>query len=109
MKGINKFTWQWKNGRECNDGSCDIHYLASFGDVLSEDGPHGITIWDATTVSAPVSPLGVFEYGVFKLLIVGENKGIKMYEIVASDAYIENLKKTIDNRKGFRISEKPQT
>ena len=32
-----------------------------------------------------------------------------MYEIVASDAYIENLKKTIDNRKGFRISEKPQT
>ncbi|MDF1697314.1 MAG: hypothetical protein P1U56_15835, partial [Saprospiraceae bacterium] len=49
---------------ELNDGSCDVHYLASFGDVLSENGPHGITIWDSGTTSAPVSPLGVFEYGV---------------------------------------------
>ena len=49
---------------ELNDGSCDIHYLVTSSDVLSENGPHGITIFDSENTSSPMSPLGVFEYGV---------------------------------------------
>ncbi|MEM9545673.1 MAG: hypothetical protein AAGA77_06855, partial [Bacteroidota bacterium] len=49
---------------ELTNATCDVQYATSSSDVLSEDGPHGIAIWDSGTTSAPLSPLGVFEYGV---------------------------------------------
>jgi len=53
--------------------NCDVWYVASSADVLEEQGPHGIAIWDSETTSAPVSTLGVFSYGV---LTNGDPKGI---------------------------------
>ena len=52
---------------------CDVWYLSSSADVLAELGPHGIAVWDSETTNAPVSPLGVFSYGV---LPNGDPKGI---------------------------------
>jgi len=49
---------------ELKNATCDVQYATSAGDVLSEVGPHGIAIWDSETTNSPLSPLGVFEYGV---------------------------------------------
>lgn len=55
------------------DAGCEVDYLASSADILTEPGPHGIAIWNSTTFNAPVSPLGAFSYGV---LTTGDPKGV---------------------------------
>ena len=43
----------------------DVHYTASAADILDEQGPHGIAIWDEVNSNVtPVSPLGAFSYGL---------------------------------------------
>jgi len=43
---------------------CDLYFATSSADILAEAGPHGLAIWNAETMNAPVDPLGVFSYGL---------------------------------------------
>ena len=43
---------------------CDLYFATSSADILVEAGPHGLAIWNAETMNAPVDPLGVFSYGL---------------------------------------------
>lgn len=50
---------------ELPDGSGDIQYLATSGDILNEVGPHGIAIFESTaSTTAQVDPLAAISYGV---------------------------------------------
>ncbi|MGB1205919.1 MAG: hypothetical protein ACPG5B_09745 [Chitinophagales bacterium] len=40
-----------------------VIYVSSSADILEEAGPHGLAIWEANTVNAPLDPLGAFSYG----------------------------------------------
>ena len=56
-----------------NNATCDIFYAASSADVIDEPGPHGIVLYQSTTTNSPITPIGVFEYGV---LPTDDPKGI---------------------------------
>ena len=43
---------------------CDLYFATSSADILVESGPHGLAIWNAETMNAPIDPLGVFSYGL---------------------------------------------
>ncbi|MEL6124457.1 MAG: hypothetical protein AAFR14_12130, partial [Bacteroidota bacterium] len=51
----------------------EVRYLATSSDMLDENGPHGVAIWNADSVNSPLSPLGAFSYGVVD---AGDPKGV---------------------------------
>jgi hypothetical protein len=62
------------------DGS--LHYVVSSSDILDEDGPHGIAIFDSVDAAAtPVSPLAASSYG-----LSGDPKGVGGSVDVFSDS-----------------------
>lgn len=59
---------------DLQDGSGDLQYVVSSSDILFEQGPHGIAVFDAANAtSGQISPLGAISYGVVDN---GDPKGV---------------------------------
>ncbi len=48
------------------NGTCDVYYASSSADIIQEEGPHGVTIWESSLTNNPITPIGVFQYGVLE-------------------------------------------
>lgn len=49
---------------ELQDGSGDVQYVTTSADILFEQGPHGISVFDSQDATAgQISPLGAISYG----------------------------------------------
>lgn len=59
---------------ELQDGSGDIQYLATSADILSENGPHGLIVFESTaSTTTQVNPIAAIDYGVTP---TGDPKGL---------------------------------